>query len=107
MRISDWSSDGCSSDLQRDGGQAVGHGFARVRAGLHRHHRRITAALVLLIGTDAAQRLGNLGDHQALAITRLEAFGFTKARVRALRSEERRVGKEGVSKLRFRRSPSK
>src|SRR3546814_8118789 len=66
MRISDWSSDVCSSDLQIEGGEhAVGAGDERRQQVRHQAHEdhlafRITEAHVVLdeLGTVA-------GDHQA------------------------------------------
>src|SRR3546814_3445124 len=76
MRISDWSSDVCSSDLL---GEAVGvdHSFARQR--LIGAHQREVDVVVAGVRLDIRQRL--------------------------LRSEERRVGKECVSTCRSRWSP--
>src|SRR3546814_11215525 len=100
MRISDWSSDVCSSDLptflspqrQRDVcdsdvaeqhrrllGQDEGHVSAQLRL---RHARRSPEIIELL----ARARLQ----------TRISAFDVL------VRSEERRVGKEGVSTCRYR-----
>src|SRR3546814_10455306 len=77
MRISDWSSDVCSSDLMRDD---------LVERRAHRRQlRRFTARL--------ARR------HQNAADDRLAALH------RGIRSEERRVGKECVSTCRSRWSP--
>ena len=67
-----------------DGGQAVGHRLAGTGARLDRHHGRITQTLTLVIGLDGAEHLGDLGDHQALAIARLERLGLEKARIGAL-----------------------
>src|SRR3546814_2302134 len=88
MRISDWSSDVCSSDLLAAGEELPGPGHALADAGEFRQHgiglgpavRQIGAALL----GDAVELLGALGDD---------------------RSEERRVGKECVSKCRSRWSP--
>ena len=68
----------------RNGGQAVGHRLAGTGARLDRDHGRITQTFALVIGLDGAEHLGDLGDHQALAITRLERLGFEKARIGAL-----------------------
>src|SRR3546814_999904 len=97
MRISDWSSDVCSSDL-------VGAEVALLAAPLHRRHHPVAndeAAYVLAFGLldifldedvgvdpaerldDALRRLGRLAQHHA-------------------RSEERRVGKGCVSTCRSR-----
>src|SRR3546814_2066549 len=82
MRISDWSSDVCSSDLS--GAEAPG---ARAR----RRRRRRTPAPHGECGT-ASRR-----DPRPPIACRTDA--------RRLRSEERRVGKEGVSTCRSRWSP--
>src|SRR3546814_13522680 len=98
MRISDWSSDVCSSDLQRARGAAV----ALDRPDLER---------LALVGSEIAQRLdgdapGALegGDHQhrlvGLVLQHSDVAGCD-----LLRSEERRVGKECVSPCRSRWSP--
>src|SRR3546814_12123798 len=106
MRISDWSSDVCSSDLgllfvPRDLFLPLvallrfqGHG--RDGASLQpREGDRLSRHFAIAIFTfvDAAQRCVDLGDQLALAVT------GTK------RSEERRVGKECVSTCRSRWSP--
>src|SRR3546814_20882083 len=110
MRISDWSSDVCSSDLldlalfaaRISGGQA----FARLQfadrlghlepLGEHIDERRVdivdalaVAAQLVVHGSAAPLFFGTLGHGQGA-----EA-----------RSEERRVGKEGVSTCRSRWSP--
>src|SRR3546814_5202690 len=77
MRISDWSSDVCSSDLRRQG------------AGLRRYRRDVAFGLRHAArGIRQADRK-DLAGHEA-----------------ALRSEERRVGKECVSTCRSRWSPN-
>src|SRR3546814_4238888 len=99
MRISDWSSDVCSSDLQV------------------RHHRR--AAFVIefdhvLFGKLRERHLDHpdrafderlaRGDHRLRLLTaqhRVSNFGG----VSQMRSEERRVGKECVSQCRSRWAP--
>src|SRR3546814_18665751 len=103
MRISDWSSDVCSSDL----------------AGLDAH------SLVKLIGTAGPGALFNnacqLWNHNffwqclspdvqepsgELAKLIVDGFGSTAAMLKAFRSEESRVGKECVSTCRSRWSQS-
>ena len=44
----------------------------------------LAIALAFVVMLDRAQHLGDLGDHQALAVTRLEALGLEKATVSAL-----------------------
>src|SRR3546814_4709678 len=83
MRISDWSSDVCSSDLR-------GH----ARPGPADPHRRRDARQQLPAVADLLRRA--LGDGALLAGLRPR---------HAARSEERRVGKECVSTCRSRWSP--
>src|SRR3546814_18886171 len=93
MRISDWSSDVCSSDLD-------GHSKTRYADIEDRHRRRID-------------------DPQPHPLARIEERGPIVARTVAIdeeavgravdigdRSDERRVGKEGVSTCRSRGLPS-
>src|SRR3546814_1198795 len=84
MRISDWSSDVCSSDLRR----------AALRLG-----REIGAQDVGAQARGVLQGFGRaLPDRRTLALDDFELVGGD-------RSEERRVGKECVSTGRSRRSP--
>src|SRR3546814_6084618 len=89
MRISDWSSDVCSSDLQPDGER-----LERFRA------------LVIARRAIAHHRVG---PHLALVGERdredIVAAAIRTERVGAERSEERRVGKDCVSTCRSRWSP--
>src|SRR3546814_13868614 len=91
MRMSDWSSDVCSSDLNR------------------RYYRPEDVALV--------QRIDQLLNHQHYSIAGVQRLlklrdgngldegTLVNARASLARSEERRVGKEGVSTCRSRWSP--
>src|SRR3546814_2545559 len=100
MRISDWSSDVCSSDLHLAGREQ------RARRFLPRHHQvpepgrepmaRVVALRAQLGG--GAQRFGN-------ALGRAFVVGGEGHAHMAVRSEERRVGKECVSTCRSRWSP--
>src|SRR3546814_15114788 len=98
MRISDWSSDVCSSDLAGEGFR-----FAQVRLSPARlsHCMRWLGACIRAheIATDYANRREAFGkpliDH--------EGVGFMLAE--NMRSEERRVGTAGVSTCRSRWSP--
>src|SRR3546814_20509148 len=86
MRISDWSSDVCSSDL---------HARRRVSRQLRE------LSLQHLFGTE--ERIGSL-EHQPRGWTSLEQGGEGLKQPVDSRSEERRVGKECVSTCSSRRS---
>src|SRR3546814_15765692 len=100
MRISDWSSDVCSSDLSLSDGHA--HCLTEVSAyvpAVQERNRQVRRLVPWRrIPADAVrrrQRHPSLGTGPQLAV-RLVRFG---------RSEERRVGKECVSTCRSRWSP--
>src|SRR3546814_2368568 len=84
MRISDWSSDVCSSDLQPVERQ---HGGEQSR---HPDHARRDAGEDLWLGPDAERKQADRQHEEQQSIER---------------SEERRVGKECVSTCRSRWSP--
>src|SRR3546814_11407991 len=96
MRISDWSSDVCSSDLHFLGClldlllvlRRLAHAHVEDDLVDPRHFERV------LVTELVGPRLGDL-----LVVDALHAG-------RILRSEERRVGKEGVRTLKYRVSPS-
>src|SRR3546814_7565494 len=83
MRISDWSSDVCSSDLPAQREAHAGGGDVEILARLHRQHP---------------------GD-AAFVETRLDREEDAEHHDHDDRSEERRVGKECVSTCRYRWSP--
>src|SRR3546814_12794822 len=106
MRISDWSSDVCSSDLTRrtvvahgllpesDPGEHALHEAVALREAVkHVHHFAVEQAEVADIAGD---RLG--GD---AVVDAVEGSGAPALK----RSEERRVGKEGVRTCRSRGAP--
>src|SRR3546814_14689782 len=100
MRISDWSSDVCSSDL--------GLAFGMTKMELFRPSLEIllvadvrNGAFVLLAVGARRERVLAAGDQVAGADGELAAPG----RAPSQRSEERRVGKECVSTCRYRWSP--
>src|SRR3546814_15502306 len=100
MRISDWSSDVCSSDLITLRPLSPVHGWARTLADGTlelRWTRRARGAWLWSDGVDAP--LHEQSERYQVG------FGPVAAPV-ALRSEERRVGKECVSTFRSRWSPS-
>src|SRR3546814_14669595 len=121
MRISDWSSDVCSSDLvdrvgveAADGDDFLDLGDADLCRGRHRLVEVArglaedeVAALVGLpplddreVGEDAAF------EDIILSVEALHFIALGDERADAGRSEERRVGKERVRTLRFRWAPS-
>src|SRR3546814_16333877 len=96
MRISDWSSDVCSSDLCRAHARLLGAVLARGRA-----RRRGQCVRGRRSGTDHAA-----GPGRAVSRRTDGRLGLRVCRAhRRLRSEERRVGKECVSTCRSRWSP--
>src|SRR3546814_11255298 len=102
MRISDWSSDVCSSDLLL---RHFAGGVARL--GIQAEPAAPAAALFLLgLGLRIHARLVRgcvpLGEREA---PRIRAGSIGAARLRHPRSEERRVGKECVSTCRSRWAP--
>src|SRR3546814_20076202 len=95
MRISDWSSDVCSSDLPRIRAGAGSVLESAIRHDLGHHLRDLTDAIVFL----------RLPDIKRLIVNQLApALGARDERA-GDRSEERRVGKECVRTCRSRWSP--
>src|SRR3546814_17235281 len=123
MRISDWSSDVCSSDLAEQPGGV--HRYSFPRSDLSVTLDGVTIKPSLALGSWAAfQPMGDeamvMGDlvltHDEVnpVLSRLLASGFTitalhnhllRSSPATMRSEERRVGKECVSTCRSRWSP--
>src|SRR3546814_16342401 len=103
MRISDWSSDVCSSDLVQTCGGLTG---VRAKAALGGDHGSVSLEgfhMEFHVRLDGARPdLDALGDAirevDPSALLDIDSSG-------ALRSEERRVGKECVSTCRSRWSP--
>src|SRR3546814_17829853 len=92
MRISDWSSDVCSSDLRRRGGQQPAvQGIPRLPR--PPHHPALAA-------TPGRRWVHRAAGHRRQALRR--ALRHLRGHPR---SEERRVGKECVSTCRSRGSP--
>src|SRR3546814_13064610 len=118
MRISDWSSDVCSSDLGPLRRHRRAHGRARARRQPRRDavkgDRRMTAARMLLVEDDAAlaelltfhfEREDFLVQHTPDGEEALLFARETPPDI--VRSEERRVGKECVSTCSSRWCPYK
>src|SRR3546814_15275336 len=97
MRISDWSSDVCSSDLYRidNGASFAGVGVIAV----------IVGARVVMVGVHASSRDSSNGLTLSNLSIRVVSEGGRGAVVGDERSEERRVGKEWVSTCISRGSP--
>src|SRR3546814_5943712 len=104
LRISDWSSDVCSSDLRRIG--LLGGSFNPAHSG----HRAISLAAIDALDLDEVWWLVSPGNPlkpgagMAPLAVRL-ASARAMSRHAPIRSEERRVGKECVSTCRSRWSP--
>src|SRR3546814_21048248 len=101
MRISDWSSDVCSSDLPRNGLGGKNHGIARfqhdilVLVGGNAAH--CPTRLPLAAGTDEEELFRR--DMPGIS---LGEEGRAILQITRIRTEERRVGKERVSTRRSR-----
>src|SRR3546814_5240972 len=96
MRISDWSSDVCSSDLGEDGRGAI---FEAEHVRTTKHGRIMTLLQYLSVkALQMSERAttGQLGEGDESGKRRMWDV---------MRSEERRVGKECVSTCRSRWSP--
>src|SRR3546814_17564730 len=123
MRISDWSSDVCSSDLliipEEFGGMELSNGaYARVLGQTSSHDSSVSLTIgahssigmkgLLLFGSDEQKQryLPRLASGELIAAFCLtEAGAGSDSAALRTRSEERRVGKEGVSTCRFRWAP--
>src|SRR3546814_10728532 len=99
MRISDWSSDVCSSDLLGDRAQVRPDAIYRI----YSMTKPVTAVAMMLLHEEGRWLLDDPNELHLPEFTRLEGPAGEKLRHR--RSEERRVGKECVSTCRSRWSP--
>src|SRR3546814_19734881 len=97
MRISDWSSDVCSSDLHRRAAEVCGEALG-VDGGRGDDHLQVAAPLQQLLQV-AEQEI----DVEAALVGLVDDDGVVGRQ--PARSEERRVGKECVSTCRSRWSP--
>src|SRR3546814_18784350 len=98
MRISDWSSDVCSSDLLVTPGQRSAHGDAVARHDAH-------ASDLYFLHADTKGRDSSVSPEKFFSRQRNHVGMLAKVSLMILRSEERRVGKECVSRGRSRWSP--
>src|SRR3546814_19133141 len=96
MRISDWSSDVCSSDLDYAGVGPGAHGRIATSEG------RLATATLKTPGAWIASVEKN---GHGLEVTDPVSANEQGDEMMLMRSEERRVGKEGVSRCRSRWSP--
>src|SRR3546814_20683109 len=103
MRISDWSSDVCSSDLGETAFFIGPHFFVSVRHGSARTHTDVRARLETL-----PAKLAHGPDYVLYAVLDFIVDGYFPVidaiEERMLRSEERRVGNACVSTCRSRGS---
>src|SRR3546814_13273274 len=109
MRISDWSSDVCSSDLigrEEKADRASDRG-AEARGIAKRHQGQIDAALhVIDPGPVEAVAVAAHRERVRKRAHRVDGVDMGDDEEDGTRSEERRVWKEGVSKGRSRWSPN-
>src|SRR3546814_12411295 len=129
MRISDWSSDVCSSDLHiNDGNRCTGFGLGVFNRAENRHALEVLAGFLGMdtrnegifavrvfaahMGVELPGLAGNsLSDDFSVFVDQnrhLQILGniLISRRLRLCRSEARRVGEECVSTCRSRWSPS-
>src|SRR3546814_15776298 len=97
MRISDWSSDVCSSDLRGEGLAIAGHWQSVLQ---ERGNAAGVRGWTLFLKYRAAW-CGAVSRYSAA-----RCFEQNVAKICVMRSEERRVGKEWVSTCRSRWSPA-
>src|SRR3546814_18799774 len=99
MRISDWSSDVCSSDLQKIAALTAFHG---------EQSREVIRANRERLAIERRQQQAILAEQRNGIQQQLEAASAAedvRNQIAEVRSEERRVGKECVSTCRSRWSP--
>src|SRR3546814_13069479 len=116
MRISDWSSDVCSSDLRTQGRMARmaqtgdgGRGLGKKRSGRRRTQEERSAETRESLVAAAIEVLAEVGYVAATTAAIAERASVSRGAIQYhfesktdLRSEERRVGKESVSTFRSR-----
>src|SRR3546814_13761418 len=104
MRISDWSSDVCSSDLVNSSRSAYIMGSdgkrVRMRTAINDTRGHIAELLAKALSQGSLDQALTAADKEKL-LPFLKAYGDLGAD----RSEERRVGKAGVSTFRYRWAP--
>src|SRR3546814_15055489 len=103
MRISDWSSDVCSSDLLLDPGAGNGDFVVAALARIPMAANDVETAVHRVRGYEFHP--GAAKTARAAVTNHLIARGWNGGIASSARSEERRVGKECVSTCRSRWSP--
>src|SRR3546814_11294525 len=107
MRISDWSSDVCSSDLTH--AAVLGHALCPAQVAARQQDRELLAAQATQVVHASAERAAVLGHFLQGPVAGVVAETIVDrlevVQVEHHRSEERRVGKECVSTCRSRWSP--
>src|SRR3546814_12892792 len=106
MRISDWSSDVCSSDLDRHQAQPMPQQPATGRQNSRGEEVDAKPAQHLVRYVLEAVERRQLAQPRAQQTVAVEGLAGDAHLAPEFRSEERRVGKEGVSTCRSRWSPS-
>src|SRR3546814_16359611 len=110
MRMSDWSSDVCSSDLASDVAA-----YVRELAGIDPSAEETRAMATIeryLVSIGWAYRMAGLDDPTAAPLGRLEkkaarkTLGVRQRQARAISKEERRAGQGGVMTGEFRWGPA-
>src|SRR3546814_12440834 len=108
MRISDWSSDVCSSDLPRSSARTASPGASSARPQSPASNSLVDVDRLANNGlTNSIHQGKNQGPGDALGLGLLQNIvGIAlPGHPTAARSEERRVGTECVSQCRYRWSP--
>src|SRR3546814_15395225 len=103
MRISDWSSDVCSSDLYTGTGGSTDRQFTLGPSATSRLNSSGTGAIGFT--SNAAISFSSPDTAQTIRLGGTNTDNTSLATQITNRSEERRVGKAGVSKFRSRWSP--
>src|SRR3546814_15364548 len=105
MRMSDWSSDVCSSDLESP--RVFLKVIQRFLLDYFLHVLPVSDLVFSFrLGTSIADNASNHVAKEYVANIDIENFFGSITRDQVFRSEERRVGKECVSKCRYRWSPN-
>src|SRR3546814_13497888 len=106
MRISDWSSDVCSSDLTAQGGASIqGHYHKRLQTGMNCFRVLTRRPVQKTVAVESFLVTVDLGHQQIKQPRQILLLLLKVFQIAVIRSDERRVGKECVSTCRYRWSP--